>query len=338
MLNAGIIGFGKMGMLHGALLEGSEKVTISAICDKAAIMRMGFKHIHPGVHTYKDADKMLEKEKPDIAIITTPTFNHAESIFKAGRFGCSIFVEKPLSTNSESAEKVCEFVEENNLKLQIGFCNRFVPTFSKAKLLLQDGKLGKLKNVQAWMYIGDVFEPHVGWRYNKKFSGGGALMDFGIHMIDLLIWLLGDIESVNAEAKKLYSLEVEDELNADVMFACGIKGHFETSWSKEEYRKSYSKIRIEGDNGALEATDQTLKIFDSRGNQTQDYTYPDLYGGAYMDIGGILYSKQMEAFLSLVQTGNTKGCTVREAVYVQKVIDAMYKSADKHEPVRMEDQ
>jgi len=337
MLNAGIIGFGKMGMLHGALLSGSGKAQIEAICDKSLVMRMGFKRMYPSVHPYKDIDKMLRNEKLNIAIISTPTFNHVESAIKAGQHCSAIFIEKPLASNFKDAKRVCKFAQENQIKIQVGFCNRFAPTIAYARELANNGTIGNVQKVEAKMFIGDVFEPHAGWRYKKVLSGGGVLMDFGIHMVDLLVWYFGKIKSVNATAKKLYSLEVEDELTADIQFKNGISGHFETSWSKDEYRKSYSRLEIIGTKGSLCVTDQTVEVFDLNGVKIKDYTNPDLYGGAFMDIGGILYSRQMEAFFNLLAANPSTGCTAEEAVYVQQVIEGMYKSAETGKSMDLEE-
>ena len=193
MYKAGIIGFGKMGMLHGALLSGSRKARIAALCDKSAVMRLGFKRVYKGVHTYNDAKKMLDQEKLDIVIVTTPTFNHEESVVMALESGCAVFVEKPLAITAEQASRIWKLSSEKKLPVQVGFCNRFFPSVSKAQELLEQNIIGSVEHIHAVMFIGDVFEEHTGWRYKPELSGGGALMDFGIHMIDLLIYFFGYI-------------------------------------------------------------------------------------------------------------------------------------------------
>lgn len=328
MFSVGIVGFGKMGMLHGALMNGSGKAKITAICDKSFIMRFGFKRFYKGVKCYKNLDSMLNSNDLDAVIISTPSFNHVESTMKAIEKGCAVFVEKPLASNYKSAEDLSKFAQSHDGRIQVGFCNRFAPTISYGRKLLKDGVIGSVKSVDACTFISDVLEKHSGWRYKKAISGGGVLMDFGIHMIDLLLWYFGDVKDVCSVTKKLYSEEVEDELQSEIQFASGVNAHFETSWSKENYRKSYIRIEITGSEGKLIITDQTVNIYNKQGEMTGDLTYPDLYGGAYMDIGGVLYSKQMEAFFDLLYNGTTSGSTLEEAVYVQKIVDCIYKSAE----------
>ena len=332
MYKVGIIGFGKMGMLHGALLAGSRQATIAAICDKSAVMRLGFKHVYKNVHAYSDAKKMFEKERLDAVLVTTPTFNHKESVQLAVENKCAVFVEKPLAINAEQAQYICEMADAKNAVIQIGFCNRFLPSVLKAGELLEDKRIGKIEHVEAQMFIGDVFEEHTGWRYKPELSGGGALIDFGIHMLDLLIHFFGEIETVNAETKQLYSRLVEDEASVEILFKSGVVCDFETSWSKKEFRKSYTKMEIQGDAGRIVLTDQTLELFDMDGEKLEEYTYPDLYPGCFMDLGGLLLSYQMDSFLKNISgkklEKRMQGCTPYEALYVQRVIESIYRSAE----------
>ena len=339
MYRVGIIGFGKMGMLHGALLSGSNKAKIIAICDKSAVMRFGFKRVYKNVNIYSDAKKMLEKENLDIVVVTTPTFNHMESIDLAINKGCAVFVEKPLAINTEQAKRIVDCSEKNKTFIQVGFCNRFYPSFEKAKYMLKNNELGMIKDVKAEMYIADVFEEHTGWRYKPELSGGGALMDFGIHMLDLIIHFFGKIDTIDANTKRLYSKLVEDEATAEIVFTSGVNCHFETSWSKEEYRKSYSRIEIHGDKKTMIVTDQTLDILDIDGNKLESYAYPQLYTGSFIDIGGLLYSKQIDSFLKCVEDNEKcneiKGCTPEQALYVQQVVEAIYKSSKEKRKIRI---
>lgn len=339
MYRVGIIGFGKMGMLHGALIAGSRNAKICAICDKSRLMRLGFKRVQKGVRTYDDAKKMMEQESLDIVIVTTPTFNHMESIQLAIEKGCAVFVEKPLAVNVEQAKKIASLAEEKNVPIQVGFCNRFCPSIAKAKEMLDKNELGAIQKVQAEMYIADVFEEHTGWRYKPELSGGGALMDFGIHMLDLLVHFFGEIESIDGTTKQLYSKLVEDEATAEIVFSSGVRCHFETSWSKEEYRKSYSRMEIYGEGKRMIVTDQTLDVVDEEGNKLQSYAYPQLYSGCFMDIGGLLYSKQMESFRQRVENNTNgrelEGCTPKQALYVQRVVEAIYRSSKEKCIVRM---
>lgn len=331
MLKVGIIGYGKMGILHGALVNGSKKAKVVAICDKSWVMRFGIKRVYPSVKTFSEVEKMLSQVELDVVIIATPTFNHVNSAMLCIEKGCNLFIEKPLASSYEDARKLYEAAKEKNVKIQVGFCNRFAPSIAKGKEVLETGIIGQPQHGRAFMYIADVFEQHSGWRYSKQASGGGVLMDFGIHMLDQLCWYFGAIQTVEAKAQRLYSKEVEDELQAGVVFENGVRIQFETSWSKEEYRKTYARLEIEGTVGKMIVTDQTLDVYDADDNLVENYVYPDLYDGTFMDVGGILYSKQMEEFFSVLE--EKQETNLESAVYVQKAIKEIYRSIDHEQTV-----
>ncbi len=327
MLRAGIIGFGKMGILHGALVNGSNVAEVVAICDKSKVMKFGIKRVYPKAKVFSDVDEMLSSSNLDIVIISTPTFNHFESATKSLRSGCHVFIEKPLALSYEEAQAIAEEAKKSNRIVQVGFCDRFAPSIRKAKSFVEQGKVGDIERVVANIYAADVFEAHTGWRYNKKLSGGGVLIDFGIHMVDWLCWYFGAVKKVTAQQKMIYSKEVEDEVSAKFWFENGITADYECSWSKEGYRKAYHRMEIYGTKGKMVVTDQTIDIFDSSDNKVEDYVYPDLYDGAFMDVGGLLFSKQMEAFLDAVNTSTQSN--LDSSVYVQKVVERLYESAEK---------
>lgn len=333
MYKVGIVGFGKMGMLHGAILNGTREARLVAICDKSWVMRWGFKRLYPLVKTFDDIDKMLSKMDLDIVVIATPTFNHMESALKCIEKGCHVFIEKPLATTSEQAKRIMNAAKRKGVQVQVGYCNRFCPSISRGKEMIKNGIIGKVTDANAYMYIADVFEAHTGWRYSKKTSGGGVLMDFGIHMLDQICWYFGEVDYVKATSKRIYSKEVEDELKADIHYKNGITVQLDTSWSKEDYRKSYSKLEINGENGRLVVTDQTLTHYDIDGNVIEDYSYPQLYSGAFMDIGGLNYSYQMEKLLNIVKEKDNE-TNICEAVYDQLMVEKLYESADEKRIVK----
>lgn len=333
MLRVGIIGYGKMGILHGALVNGSKRAKVVAVCDKSWVMRFGIKRVYPSVKTFKDVKEMLNTVELDAVIISTPTFNHVESALLCIEKNCHLFIEKPLASSYEDAKRLYDAATEKNVMIQVGFCNRFAPSIAKGKEMLDAGIIGKPESAKAYMYIADVFEAHSGWRYSKAISGGGVLMDFGIHMLDQMCWYFGEIDNIEAKERKLYSKEVEDELQAKIEFKSGTKVKFETSWSKEEYRKSYANLEIVGTKGKMIVTDQTLDIYDLEGNRIENLVYPDLYDGAFMDVGGLLYSKQMQYFLDALDGKHESN--LKSAVYDQKAIKYIYESAEKKQKIVM---
>ena len=320
-----VIGFGKMGMLHGAQSNIHPDMKLVAVCEKAMFTRSAFKSVMKGVNFYGDYKKLIDKEKPDAVFITTPTFNHHEVAVYAAGAGCAVFCEKPLASTYAQAKEMADAVQRAGVKSFVGFHNRFWPTIAKGKELLDAGAIGTVQSVDAKMYIGDVFAAEEGWRYDPKMSGGGALIDFGIHMVDLLVWYFGDVTSLSCSTKKLYSKLVEDEASASFTFASGLQASFDTSWSKDNFRKASPILTIKGESGEMEVTEQTL-VVKTKDNGEQRFTHPDLYRGDYADIAGISYALEMQAFYGEMQ-GRPSGLDIAHGARIQKIVDDMYTSA-----------
>lgn len=333
-IRTGVVGFGKMGLLHGSLVSIHDDMELVAICEKTMFVRKAFKSVMPNINFYSDYKKMLDKEKLDAVIITTPTFNHVEVARYAASKGMAVFCEKPLALNGTEATSLANEFKEKNLPSLVGFSNRFFPTIAEGKKLIDQKIVGEIQSIKSEMYIGDVFKDNSGWRYDSKLSGGGALIDFGIHMIDLLDWYFGRIVSVSAWTKSIYSKHVEDEAGGQIYFENGLEASFVTSWSKLEYRKSSPIITIEGTEGTMIVTEQTIDIV--KGDDIQKITYPDLYQGDYADIAGINYSLEMKTFIEEIN-GNCSHMDIAQGAHIQCVIDAMYESAKTGERVEVQE-
>lgn len=332
-IRTGVIGFGKMGLLHGALANMHPNMELCAVCEKTLFTRNAFKSVMKDIRFYSDYKKMIQKENLNAVIITTPTFCHAEEVKYAAKRNIAVFCEKPLAATGTAAKELADIVKEKRVPSIVGFSNRFFPTISKGKELVERGVAGSIRSIHAEMYIGDVFKDNSGWRYNPEMSGGGALIDFGIHMVDLLNWYFGRIAAVETTTSSIYSKHVEDEASAIIWFENGLKADFVTSWSKENYRKSSPIITIEGANGRLVVTEQTIDI--ECPERKERITYPDLYQGDYVDVAGINYTLEMNAFVNELN-GIKSGMDIEQGAYIQRVVDAMYRSARLKERVVIE--
>lgn len=331
-IRTAVVGFGKMGLLHGALVNIREDMELVAICEKTKFTRNAFKSVMGNIVFYSDFKKMINREDLDALIITTPTFLHTEAALYAAQKNLAVFCEKPLALTGEEACACAAVFAEKGIPSLVGFSNRYYPTIAKGKELLEQGEIGELREIKSEMYIGDVFKRNSGWRYDPKLSGGGALIDFGIHMIDLLDWYFGKVTAVKAYTRQLYSERVEDEAGGELYLENGLCVSFKTSWSKPEYRKASPILRIMGVDGEMTVTEQTLEL--KKNGMVQRWTHPDLYQGTYADIAGINYSLEMEAFVKEIR-GEKSGVDMHQAAKIQNVVSAMYRSAKTGEKVEV---
>lgn len=327
----GVVGLGKMGMLHGALSNYHSVMHLTAICEKAFFMRNMYKNVMPEIHYYEDYEKMIVKESLDAIIVTTPTSTHFDIVSKALGQGMHVFVEKPMVRTFEEAKQLEKIFLTSGAKSMVGFVQRYEPSFEKGRTLLKSGIVGDILKVDAAMFLGDVLAESKAWRFNPEIAGGGVLIDFGIHMIDLLVWYFGAIKAVKASGRKIVSSLVEDEMTAQIMFQSGVQASFITSWSREEYRKATPLLHIEGTGGTLDISCQSVEYVSSDG-KTEQWTPPDIYPGAYINVAGVNFSREIDAFGRLLAGDDITVTDIVHGTYIQKIIDCMYKSdARKHE-------
>jgi predicted dehydrogenase len=336
-MRVGIVGFGKMGMLHGALLNSIEGVEIAAIADTSKMVLKAFRSVLPRIKYFSSYEAMLDQCSLDAVIISTPSFSHIPIAKYAVNRNVNIFIEKPMSSNLEQAVDLYELLKEKPLVSMIGFSSRYIPTFLKGKEIIESNILGKIESVKAQAYIADVFTKQSGWRYNKSLSGGGVLIDVGVHMIDLLYWYFGKIASVMGSIKSIHSEYVEDEASAHLNFRNGLGVDFDCSWSKVGYRKLYLRMEIAGEKGEMIITDQNvtrkLHYTNDAESGSINLNYADLYEGYYIDLGEPQYSIQMKKFTETIKNKMRSDVDVEGGLYIQNIIDGIYTSAGQRKEI-----
>ncbi|QTH42328.1 Gfo/Idh/MocA family oxidoreductase [Cohnella sp. LGH] len=326
MLKVGIVGFGKMGMLHGGLLNALPDVRIEAVTDTSKLVLKGFKSVFPSVKCFTSYEKMLDECTLDLVIVTTPSFSHVPIALQVINRNIHVFVEKPLSNNLQSALELAKSGNSSKLITMVGFCMRYNPMFAKGKQIIEAGELGGITEASAYMYCSDIMSEQKGWRFNPQISGGGVLIDFGIHMVDMLYSYFGKINAVSGTINSIYSAQVEDEVSAEFDFQNGVKAQLHSSWSNPEYRKPYYKLVVTGSKGTMTITDQELSI-DRPGTEPEKLYYPDLYEGVHIDIGGPHFSKQMKDLVDAISRNENSQADLTVGVYIQHVVESIYAAA-----------
>ncbi len=185
MLKVGLIGVGKMGLSHHAILGAHPDVQVSAICDNATYITSTLRK-HVTVDAFKDYRKMIDSAGLDCVFVATPT-----------------------STHFDAASELAAARSRAN---QVGYHNRFIGTFQETRRLVQAGALGEVHHITGTAFGQVVIRAKSGstWR-SKKAEGGGCLHDYACHVIDLMNFVVGPPEKVvGAQLQKIYSRDVED--------------------------------------------------------------------------------------------------------------------------------
>lgn len=309
MIKVTIIGLGKMGMSHCAILGAHPDVEMAAICDTDSLLQSVFKKL-TNIACYTDYKKMIEEIKPDAVYIVTPTKFHYEMVMFAIEHGCHVFCEKPFSLTPEEGEKMVAKAKEKNIVNQVGYHNRFIGTFSEMKRLLAMGVIGK-----PFHFMGEAYGPVVlkskggTWRADKA-KGGGCVMDYAAHVLNLINYII-DSQIVDVKGTfmpMIFSNQVDDAVYSTLYMENGLKGQLSVNWSDDTHRKMTTSLKIEGDGGKLEADATTLKIYVKEANPAENLEkgwnikyLTDLTKQVFFNLRGEEYSAEDDNFIQCIK-------------------------------------
>jgi predicted dehydrogenase len=227
-IHIGLIGGGNITETHARAARAIPGVEISAIhgTNTEKIARLCSEY---GGTPYKSFDAFLKHRPMDLAIIGSPSGLHAEQGIAAARQGLHVLTEKPIEISTARADALIAAAEQSGVQLGVIFQDRTKPHIRQLKGWLDQGLLGKVLLVDArvkW-YRPPEYYANSRWRGSLALDGGGALINQGVHTIDLLLWLLGDVVRVQARtATLLHKIEAEDTAVATLEFASGALGIF----------------------------------------------------------------------------------------------------------------
>ncbi|MBU1182152.1 MAG: Gfo/Idh/MocA family oxidoreductase [Proteobacteria bacterium] len=261
MIKAGLIGFGRMGITHFSILNTHPQVKIMAVCDQSSTMlRVLGKYVD--VKTYTDYPKMLDDSDLDCVLISTPGDSHAEIVKTCLKQGLHVFVEKPFTLASVDGHAIMAELTGKSLVNQVGYVNRFNEVFMEVKQLIDAGAIGDVVNFSSEMYGATVLkDSKSSWR-GKREKGGGCMIDFASHCIDLVVYLFDKPDKVvGSIMQSIYSSEVEDLVSASFIYAGGYSGNIYTNWSDETYRKPTNILKVLGTKGKIIADKHAYKIY-----------------------------------------------------------------------------
>ena len=261
MIRTAIVGLGKMGLSHLALLRAHPAIDLVAGCDATTYLTEILGK-HAGLTCHAEFDRMLEVEQLDAVFIATPSKLHAGMVEKALQRGLHVFCEKPFVLNVADGERLAELAREKGRVTQVGYHYRFVGAFKEAARIARSGALGTIHHVRAEAYGPVVLRRKGGTWRSAKNEGGGALYDYACHAIDLVNFIVGMPVSVSGVSRNsVFSRDVDDEVYSTLHFPDGASGQLCVNWSDESFRKMSTKISVWGTNGRLVADRQECKLY-----------------------------------------------------------------------------
>jgi UDP-N-acetyl-2-amino-2-deoxyglucuronate dehydrogenase len=229
-MNFAIVGCGHIAKKHAEAIEHIEGANLVAVCDKVPQAMDEYVKKY-GAKPYENLTDMLNDPSIDVVNICTPSGLHAPIAVEAAKAKKHVIVEKPIALTLEDADLIINTCKENNVKLAVVHPNRFRPVVQELKKLMDEGRFGKLSHANATVRWNrnQAYYDQAPWRGTKALDGG-VLMNQAIHNLDLLIWLMGDVEEVySMSATRLRNIEAEDVSTGVVRFKNGALGVVEAA-------------------------------------------------------------------------------------------------------------
>jgi UDP-N-acetyl-2-amino-2-deoxyglucuronate dehydrogenase len=339
-IHVGILGAGNISDTHARAAASIPGVAVSAVYGANAEKTARLAASHRAA-AYRDLDAFLAHRPLDIVAIGSPSGLHGEQIAAAAARGLHVLVEKPLEITLERVDEAIRAVERAGITLGVFFQDRATPDLVALKQAIDGGQLGRpiLATADVKWYRPAEYYSKSRWRGTWALDGGGALMNQGIHTVDLLLWLLGDARRVYGRATTaLHKIEVEDTAVAVLEFASGAVATLEATTAA--YPGYNRRVEITGTSG-------TVAIEGSR------VTRQDLASGAETDARGNTepagqaasspvvadatpHRRVFEDFIAALSRGGQPRCSAREGRRSVAVVRAIYESSRTGEPVAID--
>jgi len=261
MIKLAVVGLGKMGLSHFAMINAHERVKVAAVCDSTGYV-LDVLNKYTGVRTYTDFEAMLKEVELDAIIIATPSSMHGKMVKAALDKNIHVFCEKPFVLDNAEGEEVTRLANERNLVNQVGYHCRFVGAFQEVKRLLDANVIGEVTHMLAEAYGPVVLKPKGSTWRTQRSEGGGCLYDYAAHPINLLNWYFGAPRGVGGSVlNNIFSADTDDEVFSTLYFEGGKSAQVSVNWSDESYRKMSTKVTIWGKNGRIYADRQEAQVY-----------------------------------------------------------------------------
>lgn len=335
MIKAAIIGLGKMGISHCAIVNAHPDVNLLAVCDTSTFVLDAFKK-YSSLRCYTDFIKLIENEKPDCVFVATPTKFHFDIVKYALEKGIHVFCEKPFCLNMKQSSELVKLAEEKKLVNQVGYHNHFLGTFREMKRMIDSNLIGDI-----YHFFGEAYGPVVtreksgSWRSNRE-EGGGCLFDYASHVLNLIQELVGKpVKASGTFLKSIYSKGVEDAVYTTLVLQNGISGQLSVNWSDETFRKMSTSLTVNGMKGKIICDATELKIYlkqDAPGeNLTRGWNIryiTDLCIPVNFYLRGEEYSAQIDYFIDHIKNNKvTEINSFLKGHYTDQVIDLIFSDS-----------
>jgi len=333
----GLIGTGWPGQQHAGAIAAIPEATLYACADLDEARRETFEKTYSPARSFRDYHELLADPELDATIICLPNFLHFPASLAALEAGKHVLCEKPPTLTAAEMKVLEEEAKKRGLTYYFGRQFRFTPSMRAAKELIAAGRLGDIYHAQAtWVRSRGIPQGIGGWFTEKKRSGGGALIDIGVHALDSAWYLMGNPKPVSVSAQVYRNFEhlvqdpvfdVEDAAFAFIRFENGAVVHLETSWAGnlpddipmgESFGRELNNSTVYGTKGTIRLNPLSFFEDDDGALNTVPIELPD---------GTDRFELQLRNFLDAVAGRAAPVNSAEQAVQLMEMLDAIYTSS-----------
>jgi len=336
----GIIGCGAIAPWHIEAIRASRGGRLVAVADpdEAKARKVAEEH---GVVAYTDYHQMLCRPDIDVINICTPSGKHMEAALAAVRAGKHIVVEKPLEITLERIDAILREADAAGVKVSAVFQRRFQETTRRIKRAIDDGKLGRvvLANMANEGHRSQSYYDSGAWRGTWALDGGGALMNQAIHGVDLLLYLMGPVESLSAYTGTLARrIEVEDTVVASLRFRNGTLGTIVAATSVQPHNPF--RCEILGDSGSVRIEGESITAWHVDGEGEAAVVLPEAPKKLTAATGSFAFSLeghtgQIQDVIDAIRENRNPSVDGREGRRAVELVLAIYESGRTGRPVSL---
>ena len=332
-IHVGLIGGGNITETHARAARAIPDVEISAVHGSNPEKIACLCREHGGT-PYQDFDAFLKHRPMDLVIIGSPSGLHAEHGIAAARQGLHVLTEKPIEINTARTDALIEAAKQSKVQLGVIFQDRMKPHIRQLKSWVDQGLLGKILFVDArvkW-YRPPEYYASSRWRGTQALDGGGALINQGVHTVDLLLWLLGDVARVKAStATLLHKIEVEDTATAILEFASGAVGVFHATTAA--YPGYPRRVEITGTEGTVVLEHDRIiavNLRDASSAAIEPAAFDENQSASSATVSDFRgHQAVIEDFVQAIQQNRAPACDGFEGRRSVALIEAIYRAANR---------
>ncbi|MBK8504806.1 MAG: Gfo/Idh/MocA family oxidoreductase [Saprospiraceae bacterium] len=336
-LHFAIVGTGSIAGHFIRSIQEIDGCEVAALCSSTQQRALAAREKY-NIEAYSDLSVLLQHEQVDIVCICTASGLHLQAAVIAANAGKHIICEKPLEIDTQRVDQMIQACDDNQVKLGCIFQNRFSEDFVKLRQMVESGLLGKMVAINAMIpwYRSDSYYGDSHWRGTLDGDGGGALINQGIHTVDLFQLLGGPVAEVFGKVlTTTHDIEGEDLAMAVVTFKSGLIGQIQASTSM--WPGYPERLEVYGEKGSIILEGGIISHFNVQGIEHQvAVSSGDISGSSNpMAISHQLHRKQILDFANAVRTDTQPVIDGREGRKAVALIEGIYRSSRLGQPVIM---